>query len=169
MKIFISKYWQINILVFIILECMGIIGISSMCIPDLKEGRIDIISLAYGLGAVALAAFLLFRMRNVMQYVIIGSGYAVTHTATGKTVCQVCLDKPFYCIVVTLVVAVGSTQQFILLSNDTIDVDLILSINLKRFMRSGSPGKNELIMWRIVKPPKLTPWAMGRASPVCSV
>ena len=40
---------------------------------------------------------------------------------------------------------------------------------LKRFMRSGSPGKNELIMWRIVKPPKLTPWAMGRASPVCSV
>lgn len=84
MKIFVSKYWQINILVFIILECMGIIGISSMCIPDLKEGRIDIISLAYGLGAVALAAFLLFRMRNVMQYVIIGSGYAVTHTATGK-------------------------------------------------------------------------------------
>lgn len=57
MKIFISKYWQINILVFIILECMGIIGISFMCIPDLKEGRIDIISLAYGLGAVALAAF----------------------------------------------------------------------------------------------------------------
>lgn len=129
MKIFVSKYWQINILVFIILECMGIIGISSMCIPDLKEGRIDIISLAYGLGAVALAAFLLFRMRNVMQYVIIGSGYAVTQTATGKTVCQVCLDKPFYCIVVTLVVAVGSTQQFILLSNDTIDVDLILSIS----------------------------------------
>ena len=43
--------------------------------------------------------------------------------------CQVCLDKPFYCIVVTLVVAVGSTQQFILLSNDTIDVDLILSIS----------------------------------------
>ena len=57
MKIFVSKYWQINILVFIILECMGVIGISSMCIPDLKEGRIDIISLAYGLGAVALAAF----------------------------------------------------------------------------------------------------------------
>lgn len=53
----------------------------------------------------------------------------MTHTATGKTVCQVCLDKPFYCIVVTLVVAVGSTQQFILLSNDTIDVDLILSIS----------------------------------------
>ena len=43
--------------------------------------------------------------------------------------CQVCLDKPFYCIVVTLVVAVGSTQQFILLSNDTTDVDLILSIS----------------------------------------
>lgn len=129
MKIYVSKYWQINTLVFIILECLGIIGISSMCIPDLKEGRIDIVSLAYGFGTVALVAFLLFRMRNVMQYVIIGSGYAVTHTVTGKTVCQVCLNKPFYCIVVTLVVAVGRTQQFILLSNDTIDTDLIQGIS----------------------------------------
>ena len=59
MKIFVSKYWQINILVFIILECMGVIGISSMCIPDLKEGRIDIISLAYGLDFYVRQYFLL--------------------------------------------------------------------------------------------------------------